>query len=66
MLVVFLPQTEKRESDENVFARDVRALLTSKANRSEFTLRVDFQKLLVECNKNPLTRQILDKERSPD
>ena len=27
---------------------------------------VDFQKLLVECNKNPLTRQILDKEKSPD
>ena len=36
---VFLPRTEEagreRESDENVFFGDVRARLTSKANRSE-------------------------------
>ena len=29
-------------------------------------ISVDFLKLLVECNKNPLTRQILDKEKCPD
>ena len=30
-----LPRTEERESDENVFVGDVRARLTSKANRLE-------------------------------
>ena len=52
-----LPRTEERESDENVFVGDVRARLTSKANRSEFTPAFSSK----NSNNNHLTRQKMDK-----
>ena len=68
VLFVFLLRPEEAgwERESDIFLSEMSGLALPAKPTGQNHTSVDFQKLLVECNKNPLTRQILDKEKSPD